>query len=132
MKQQIKQGVQRTTNQLDIVLQALDTLPCPVTIANIKSATGLIPSTIYRIIERLQNQGTVVAVANGNDVGYELIHHHHHRIHCVHCNKTVNLPECSMTQMIPSATLPSIGFSSISHHVLEFFGICEECVITSS
>lgn len=126
-------GPQRMTQQLQTVMDTIAVLPCPVSASAIASHADMVPSTVYRCIKRLLQSGVIVPVATGNEVSYERAasDHHHHHIHCRSCDKVAEMPLCAVDTMISGDVLASAGFSTAETHVVEFFGICQDCAITT-
>ena len=88
-------------------------------------APGLGIATVYRCINRLLDEGAIVAVdLPGEAPRYEMAgkdHHHHFR--CNACNKVFDLLTCAdqFTNLAPA------GFHLESHEVF-LFGKCGDCV----
>jgi len=125
-------GPVRMTQQLQTVLHAIAELPCPVSATAVADHANMVPSTVYRCIKRLLQSGQIVPVATGNEVSYEKSgSHHHHHIHCRSCEKVSEISACTIDQTLSITTLEQAGFRSAESHVVEFFGICKDCAITT-
>ena len=85
--------------------------------------------TLYRNVESLVALGILYKVRlHDRKFYYELASRgHHHHLVCKACKKIVDIELCSVT--VPRNFLKSSGFSLVSEHSLEFFGICNSCVI---
>jgi len=91
-------------------------------------APGLGIATVYRCINRMLDEGTIVTVdLPGEAPRYEMAgkdHHHHFR--CNACNKVYDLLACAQQ----FADLTPKGFHLESHEVY-LFGRCDTCVATA-
>ena len=58
---------------------------------------------------------------------YEVVHpgEHHHHLVCQSCNKSVHLDEC-LVEQFEETIRNSYGFQ-IKSHLLELFGLCQDC-----
>lgn len=85
-------------------------------------------TTLYREVESLIQQDVLRAVQiSQRKISYELVSHgHHHHFVCTSCNfiTDVKFPEASIQKT--EALLREQGVS-ITHHSLEFFGLCKTC-----
>lgn len=84
--------------------------------------------TVYRNLESLIGLGLVKQVfLDQKEAYFELADrkHHHHAICCV-CSHVSDVNDLDHLK-IEKQALKSSGFASISHHSLEFFGICKSC-----
>lgn len=89
-------------------------------------APGL--TTVYRSLESLVGQGLVQAVQLGDgERRYELVRpgEHHHHLVCESCRKSLHLDECLIEQFEDSIR-SNYGFQ-VKGHVLEIFGLCNDC-----
>lgn len=83
--------------------------------------------TLYRNVESLENLGLLKQVRfSDTESLYELtsLGHHHHLV-CKNCGKVSDVEGCKVS--INAALLHGTGFSKITEHSLEFFGICNSC-----
>jgi Fur family transcriptional regulator, ferric uptake regulator len=89
---------------------------------------GVNKTTLYREIESLVDLGVIRAVQIATrKISYELASHdHHHHFVCTSCDAVtdVQFPEESIQKT--EALLERQGVS-ITHHSLEFFGLCKTC-----
>ena len=91
-----------------------------------QKAPGL--TTVYRSLEALVAQGLVQEVVLGDgERRYEVVHpgEHHHHLVCQSCNKSVHLDEC-LVEQFEETIRNSYGFQ-IKSHLLELFGLCQDC-----
>lgn len=84
--------------------------------------------TVYRNLEILKNNGLVTELSfKKNEAFYEIASSkHHHHIVCESCGKVKDLPSLHDSDLEKKAQKFS-GFAKISHHSLEFFGLCRAC-----
>ncbi len=88
---------------------------------------GIDSVTVYRNLEQFAKLGIVNKLALGRDRAYfEYAPVHHHHIVCTDCGTIEELSKCPAPKnmSIPNKTKK---FAKISHHSLEFFGICKAC-----
>jgi len=58
---------------------------------------------------------------------YVMMHEgHHHHVICTHCNRVIEFDNCGLEQL--TKTLEEKLNINISGHLLEFYGLCEECI----
>lgn len=116
---------------LDVFEHAREPLSASeVTLALGKQGTN--QSTVYRNLESLAELGLLKRLSlRSRQAYYELSDsfssksHHHHLI-CSHCSKIVEIIDCQVRP--PSlATVKQVGFTAITDHSLEFFGLCSAC-----
>ena len=85
------------------------------------------PVTIYRNLEQFAKLGIVNKLSFGGERAYfEYSEKHHHHVVCTNCGRVEELSGCSVSTELPSMKKPK-SFSKISHHSLEFFGLCISC-----
>jgi len=84
--------------------------------------------TLYRNVESLKNLGFIKEVRlKDRQAHYELkTEKHHHHIICQNCGKISDIQNCNIDIADPQF-LKAHGFSKITDHSLEFFGICKKC-----
>lgn len=86
--------------------------------------------TLYRALEDFTKSKIVTKVNLQNSATYyEFLHknQHHHHIVCEKCWKIEDIENCNQTNIQKKVLKSSKGFSSITSHSLEFFGICKFC-----
>lgn len=84
--------------------------------------------TLYRNVESLAKIGVLKQIRlKDRQAYYELIEkNHHHHIVCSHCGKIKDISKC-VVDIINKKFLRSVGFSKLTEHSLEFFGVCVSC-----
>lgn len=120
----------RMTKKRERVLGALLTFDRPATAEEIRERAELPASdlvTVYRNLETFEKLGVLqrVPLENGTQL-FELTapdEHYHHLI-CRECHKTERLDICVGQEVVKKAK--AHGFSEIAH-LMEVYGVCEEC-----
>lgn len=84
--------------------------------------------TIYRSLEAFEKAGIVQRfnLEAGGKALYELVaeNHHHHHIICRKCHRAEKLDFCEAEKL--EALAKNLGYENVSH-VLELYGVCEDC-----
>lgn len=86
-------------------------------------------ATVYRTLELLSDLGLLRLIHPGEQrtsiACVEMSHQGHHHLLCVNCGCMIPFEECVVGEL---QTLLSqrLGFE-IKGHLLEFYGLCEEC-----
>lgn len=84
--------------------------------------------TIYRTLASFEKAGLVKRVDVRKDaVYYERNTGHHHHMICTKCEKVVEFNVEGDEELIKKALKQVKGFSSISHHSFDLFGLCKAC-----
>ena len=94
-------------------------------------------TTVYRTLDLLVNWGLVHKFDFGEGKSrYELIDHpngigHHHHLICVNCKKIINYTdlisdETDLFKKLETRLSNKYNFK-MNNHIVEFYGICEEC-----
>lgn len=130
-KQLLNKSKLKATNPRLSVLKLLDKSSAPLSINDIQTAlknSSPDLATLYRIVQQLKDKGLLVAInMQHNHAHYELAtKKHHHHIICTSCNKVVDLESCLLND-VEKVAKKNNGFSSITEHSLEFFGVCNNC-----
>jgi len=83
--------------------------------------------TVYRNLETFEKAGIAnrIPTENGKSL-YELNeeHHHYHHIICRKCHRADKLDICETEKLEELAS--KLGFTEVTH-VLELYGVCEDC-----
>ncbi len=85
-------------------------------------------ASLYRELDFLQSKKIIVPVVLGDGrVRYEFADrdHHHHAV-CVNCQRIVDVELSEDITKLEDQLKTKIDFK-ITHHTLEFFGICGTC-----
>ena len=94
-------------------------------------------TTVYRTLDLLVNWGLVHKFDFGEGKSrYELIEHpnglgHHHHLICVNCKRIINYTdlisdEIELFKKLENRLSDKYNFK-INNHIIEFYGICNEC-----
>ncbi len=84
-------------------------------------------ATLYRALSDLVRAGLIYQTDfRAGRAYYEFQAHHHHHIICTACGKKERVEICD-SQWMDAVEQNAKHFSSISSHMLEFFGVCREC-----
>ena len=88
--------------------------------------------TVYRTLDLLSKLDLVCRVhAEGGCRSYMMrrpTEHHHHLV-CSSCGKVVDFTNCSLAEIEKKLSQES-GFN-ITGHLLEFHGLCRDCIVSS-
>lgn len=98
-------------------------------IAKIDHTVGF--ATVYRFLKSLVEANVVTEVRMGGlPARYELApKHHHDHLTCVTCGKICEFENKSI-ENLQLRVAEKFGFT-LTHHVLELYGVCEDCQNTS-
>jgi Fe2+ or Zn2+ uptake regulation protein len=121
----------RETRQKEIVLKILrGTHDHPTADSIYEQARRQMPyiskGTVYRNLAILLEEGTITELnLNGTVTRYELKQKPHYHFRCEQCGKVIDLAlpvDASLDEKVKQVT----GFK-VTHHQLEFRGLCDEC-----
>lgn len=89
--------------------------------------TGIDTVTLYRNVDSLESIGLLKKIFIDNKQSYYELssEKHHHHLVCKKCGKIEDIEDCKVA--ISNDAIRRSGFDNISHHSLEFFGICKKC-----
>ncbi|ADE55050.1 Fur family transcriptional regulator [Coraliomargarita akajimensis] len=126
----LKASGARMTKKRERILGALLTFDHPATAEEIRERAELPPTdlvTVYRNLETFESIHALqrIPLENGTQI-FELTapgEHYHHLI-CRECHKAERLDVCVGKEAASKARAK--GFTEIAH-VLEVYGICEDC-----
>lgn len=89
---------------------------------------GLDLVTVYRTLASFEKAGIIKRVDVRKDaIYYEYNEGHHHHIICTKCDKVAEFSNTGDEALIEKALKQVKGFSSISHHSFDLFGLCDTC-----
>lgn len=118
----------KVTDGRQQVLSVLMEAHEPLSIDAIASrVSGVNIVTVYRILDRLVERGIIYRTDfRDRKAFYEYQKTHHHHITCARCKRTEAVDICigSKVREVPARTK---HFSDVTGHVLEFFGVCNQC-----
>lgn len=109
--------------------------PTPLSIANLFQQIILrhpdtAYSTVYRMVGRLEKEGTIVSIdwrERGQHYEWAGLPHHHHII-CQKCSEVLDL-DCQLFQFCEEDITQATGYR-IHRHSIELEGICPNCQTT--
>lgn len=111
------------------LIQALEKERFPLSIRELgRKVKAPDQSTLYRALKNLCDKALVrEIVVDKKEARYEMVHgrKHHHHVVCTGCGFIEDIHVCPEDSFASSPL--SKGFSKITGHTLEFFGICKRC-----
>lgn len=125
----LKEKSLKVTKARLAVLAMLQDTDAPLSIENLrKNLTSTCDTvTLYRILQTFTEVGLIRAVnLEHGHAHYELADSDHHHLVCISCGKVAHLEDCEVPT-ISIVQLSQLGFATIDHHALEFFGVCNAC-----
>jgi Fur family ferric uptake transcriptional regulator len=121
----------RVTAPRQAIIRVLDAADRPLSVEELLARmTGFrsgIP-TIYRNLQRFEEQGWVEAIVGPDQVmRYVRCHSvkHHHHVQCEECGCMVEVEGCGLKKALEALETRS-GFR-ITRHQLQLFGLCPSC-----
>lgn len=122
-----RKGMRTTRRRVDI-LRFFSAATAPLSAETLHTKLrGMDRATVYRTLSRFADAGLLNAVNfGGSERRFERAGAHHHHLVCTSCEKVeeLQIPEKDIDR---AALKSSKGFSRVSGHSLEFFGICRKC-----
>jgi Fur family transcriptional regulator, ferric uptake regulator len=89
-------------------------------------APGIAPSTVYRVLQRLEELGALEHIHSGHGATfYHLTGQHHIHLHCTNCGTIVDIPERLLTT-IAHRVEHDYDFAIDTHHTA-LIGRCATC-----
>ncbi len=84
-------------------------------------------ASVFRTLDLMTKLGIIwSSVQGGSTIHYMLMPGgHHHHIVCTNCHKLIEFQECRLSTLI--ASLEVEYNVQIDGHLLELFGVCEDC-----
>ncbi len=123
----------RRTHALEAVLRRLLESDQPLTATQIAETEGLSgqfdPATIYRMLQRLEDNGLLRRLGLRDRSSYYVIRHGHTHddyIVCTECGSIQGLQMACPVEALEAEIATQTGFQKLDHE-LEFFGICPDC-----
>lgn len=101
----------------------------PLTVEDIAAqlSGGINTTTIYRALDQFVTTGLVHQTHfRDGKTYYEFQNHHHHHIVCTSCGIKEEISLC-IESSLPRVLKESKKFNQVQDHMLEFFGICQDC-----
>jgi Fur family ferric uptake transcriptional regulator len=124
MKAQRTRSQERILNVLKSLNRATSAQDLYIELRHREMSMGL--ATVYRALEALKLDGMVQVrtLANGEAL-YSLIQEDRHHLTCLQCGSSIAIDECPVHDL--EQELTQTHQFKIYYHMLEFFGVCEEC-----
>ena len=117
----------KVTEPRKIILKTLQGVNRPLTAEELQKIIGKAVdfATTYRTLQALVLKGIVYQTDfRDRKAYYEYQDKHHHHVICTGCGKKEETDVCINIKKV-SKTLAN--FKTVDSHVLEFFGICNQC-----
>jgi len=127
-----KNGYRATPGRIRL-LKILSSEPKPLTVPEIqKKLRGKTDAvTLYRSLDAFADSDLVhrVDLQHGH-VHYEIVvgRKHHHHLTCTTCERVEDVVGCEDEQLVNKALKQTKGFSRVTNHSLELFGLCNNCI----
>ncbi len=84
--------------------------------------------TIYRILREFTKHNlTYQTNFHTGKAFFEFQHTHHHHIICTECGRREDVTIPDLDRKLTDTAQSQSRFSRVSHHTLEFFGVCRAC-----
>lgn len=124
MKSQRTRSQDRILTVLKHLNRSISAQDLYVELRNRDQSMGL--ATVYRALEALKLEGMVQVrtLANGESL-YGLIQEDRHHLTCLQCGNSVPIDECPVHDL--EQQLNQSHQFKIYYHMLEFFGMCDQC-----
>jgi Fur family ferric uptake transcriptional regulator len=124
MKAPRTRSQERILNILKSLDRAISAQDLYVELRHREISLGL--ATVYRALEALKLDGMVQVrtLPNGESL-YSLIQEDRHHLTCLQCGASIAIDECPVHDL--ERQLNQTHQFKIYYHMLEFFGVCEQC-----
>lgn len=118
----------RTPAEREVVQKALNRAHAPLTAKELaQHVPGVHAATVYRALKHLVQSGVAHEVRLGRAVRYESAHApHHHHVVCTSCG-TFEDVHYEPRNLDKETLRHTRSFAAITHHALNFYGICNKC-----
>ena len=96
-----------------------------------KGGKGIGLATVYRSLEALKLQGLVQMrkLPSGESL-YSSVKTDQHHLTCLDCGESIPINKCPVHQL--ETELQTTHQFKVFYHTLEFFGLCERCVVANA
>jgi len=133
LARRIRDGGYKLTNARLIVLQVIEESHGHITSADIVERVAELDESIgrasvFRTLDMLTRLNIVRPsyIEGSQSPQYVLLHEgHHHHIVCTNCHQTIEFHDCGLDKM--TLALQQQYNVEITGHLLEFYGLCENC-----
>ncbi len=122
----------RNSQNKNIVIKIIKKSNRPLTANEIfeisKKDININLSTVYRILNNLENNGNIIKTIRQNKTAYYELNTkvHKHQITCKYCNSEVQIDICPIIEDFTKNIENTTGYE-ITYHNLELRGICNKC-----
>lgn len=124
-------GFKRTPGRIALLQRlAKETKPVTAEYLEKKLAGKIDRGTLYRSLDVFVQARMIDSYDFSHGHAHYELHAskpHHHHIVCENCGKVADVPAQDTPQLTTSALQQAKGFSRISRHSLEFYGLCTSC-----
>jgi Fur family ferric uptake transcriptional regulator len=124
MKSQRTRSQERIFNLLKTLNRAISAQDIYTELRNRSESMGL--ATVYRSLEALKLEGVIQVrtLSNGESL-YSTMQEDKHHLTCLQCGISVPIDFCPVHEL--EAQLHQSYQFKIHYHMLEFFGLCNQC-----
>ncbi|NET58067.1 MAG: transcriptional repressor [Symploca sp. SIO2E6] len=121
-----QEHILRLLNQLNRAISAQD-----IYVELRKRGNGIGLATVYRSLEALKLGGAVqVRTLPSGESLYSSVKTDQHHLTCLDCGESIPINECPVHQL--ETKLQTTHQFKIYYHTLEFFGLCDRCVVANA
>ncbi len=136
--QRIRKAGYKLTNARLTVLHVLENSQGHITSAEILDRVHALDSSIGRAsVFRALDLLTRLAIVRPTYIGSSMTPNyvmlpdgHHHHIICINCNRTIEFEDCGLGNL--AAQLEEQLNVRLTGHLVEFYGLCEDCQVGAS
>lgn len=128
----LRESGNKLTHARLVVLQALENYSGHPTSADILEAVEAIDesvgrASVFRSLDLFTKLSIIrpIFVTTGSPQYVLMPDGHHHHIVCLNCNKTIEFENCGLSDL-ENELISRFGVQ-LSGHLLEFYGICQDC-----
>jgi Fur family ferric uptake transcriptional regulator len=140
LEERLHRAGYKLTTPRRVVAEVLESQPQHLTANEIWECVKALDETIgrmsvYRTLDIFTRVGYVRPTSQSDSdarsgVVYVVLREgHHHHIICQRCNRVIDFADCELDDLITH--LENRYGCSIDGHLLEFYGVCAECLKTS-
>jgi Fur family transcriptional regulator, ferric uptake regulator len=132
--QRLRDAGHKLTNARMAVLQVLESSGGHITSSEVLEQVNAVdPSigraSVFRTLDLLTSMSIIrpTYIASSMTPSYVLLPDgHHHHIICTNCNRVIEFEDCHLGML--AAELEDKLHVHLTGHLLEFYGLCEECI----
>ncbi|MDQ7025133.1 MAG: Fur family transcriptional regulator [Anaerolineae bacterium] len=132
-KARLRKAGYKLTNARITMLEVLQDLGGHITSADVLDAVAKVDETIgrasvFRTLDLLTQLGIIrpTYIGTSQTPTYVMLPNgHHHHVICTHCNRVIEFEDCGLGEL--EKKLETALGVSITGHLLEFYGLCQQC-----